>query len=213
MALGEFRGDEALAGALTKLARPGRSYFVEAAANQSIGKLRLPASFDVLASNIERGSYREVVRGGCIEGLVQLRDERGLDLIRASSKYGAPQATRAAAVGTLAALATSLEPSPVGIDEEIAEFMDDPDFRVRMAAMRALRTLKDPSWANRIEAQIDREGDGRAVRTARSIASELRSGASQTEEVKKLRQRLEELRRDQTKLVLRLESFEAKSGS
>ena len=211
--LGNFLGDETVFEALKRMAAEGRSYFVESAANQSLGKLRVPGSFKAICANIGRASYREVVRLGSIEGLVELRDERGLDVIRASAVYGAPQATRAAAVRALASLAMNLDRPPAGLGQEIASFLDDPDFRVRMAAMGALRTLKEPKWAGRIESQIDREQDGRAVRTARTMAAELRRGADESEEVKRIREQLEELRRDQTKLLSRIETIDARNGS
>lgn len=208
-ALGQFRGDNDVFGAITPLARRDDSYFVEAEANRSIGKLRVEGAFEAIASNIDRPSYREVVRAGCIDGLVELRDERAFDLIPLSARYGAPQATRAAAVTALAKLATFFETRKKPVAEQVATLLDDPDFRVRIAAMNGLKAIGDPSWAPRLDAQARRELDGRGIRVAREAAAALRKGAQQSEEVKRLRADLESLRADNARLRERLEKLEA----
>ncbi len=103
-ALGEFRGDATVLAALTPLARRDQSWFVEAEACRSIGKLRLPGSLEVLQANIDRSSFRQVVRIGCIDGLVELRDEAGLEIIARVARYGEPFQGRTPAVGALARL-------------------------------------------------------------------------------------------------------------
>ncbi|GAB4327114.1 MAG: M1 family aminopeptidase [Dehalococcoidia bacterium] len=211
-ALGQFRGDKEVFDALAPLARRDDSYFVEAEANRSIGKLRVDAAFETIASNIDRPSYREVVRAGCLDGLVELRDERAFDLIPLSARYGAPQATRAAAVTALAKLGAFFQERKRPVAEQIAEFLDDPDFRVRIAAMNGLKTLEDPSWAPRLDAMARRELDGRGIRVAREAAAALRKGTQQSEEVKRLRDDLESLRSDNARLRERLEKLEARAN-
>lgn len=208
-ALGQFRGDAAALDALTPLARHDDSYFVESEANRSIGKLRVDGAFETIASNIDRPSYREVVRAGCLDGLVELRDERAFELILLSARYGAPQATRAAAVTALARLATFFEARKKETGDQLAAFLDDPDFRVRIAAMNGLRTLEDPAWAPRLDDMAVRELDGRGIRVAREAAAALRKGTQQTEEVKRLREDLEQLRADNARLVERMEKLES----
>ncbi len=207
-ALGAFRGDEEVLEALAPFARRDQSWFVEAEANRSIGKLRLPGSFDVLAANFDRPSFRQVVRIGCIDGLVELRNEAGLSLLSRAAQYGQPFQSRPPAVGALARLGLFFPDRKKALGEEIAEFLEDPDFRVRIAATNALKTLKDESQVGALEKMAARELDGRGVRMARENALALRKGAATDDEVRKLREEFEKLRDENAKLRDRLEKLE-----
>ncbi|MGE0598275.1 MAG: M1 family aminopeptidase [Dehalococcoidia bacterium] len=209
-ALGEFHGDESVLEALTPIARRDRSWFVEAEACRSIGKLRLPGSFDVLKANIDRPSFRQVVRIGCIDGLVELRKEAGLELISRVARYGEPFQGRTPAVGALARLGQYFAARKKALGEEIAEYLEDPDFRVRIAAANALKTLKDDSQVDALDRMAARELDGRGVRMARENAIALRKGAGTDDEIRKLRDEFEALRQENSKLKERLTTLEAK---
>lgn len=207
-ALGEFRGDQAVFDALVPFSRRDQSYFVEAAANRALGHLRLPAAYDVLAANIERPSFRSVVRIGCIDGLVELRDPRGVELIAASAKYGAPQAARRWATAALGRIADHLETRRAEIGDLLVQLTDDPDFRVRVAAANALKALKEAAHAPVLDRMAERELDGRAIRVAREASLALRRGAETDAEVKKLREEFERLRDENAKLRDRLAKLE-----
>ena len=209
-ALGEFHGDETVFEALRPIARRDRSWFVEAEANRSIGKLRLPASFEVIRGNIDRPSFRQVVRVGCIDGLVELRDDAGFELIAGCARYGAPFQARAVAVGALARLGEHFPERKRPLGDQIAAFLRDPDFRVRIAAANALRTLKAADQVPALEAMAARELDGRGVRTAREVAGVLRKGINTDDEVRALRDDFEKLRDENSHLRDRLERIEAR---
>jgi aminopeptidase N len=209
-ALGQFHGDEAVFEALAPLARRDNSWFVEAEACRSIGKLRLPGSFDVLQRNIARASFRQVVRVACLDGLVELRDERGFGLISAAAAYGQPFQGRPPAVLSLAKLGLYFPDRKKLLGEEIAEYLQDPDFRVRIAATNALKTLKDESQVAALDRMAARELDGRGVRMARENAIALRKGAGTDGEIRKLRDEFEKLRDENAKLRERLTAVEAR---
>ncbi|HNM77240.1 MAG TPA: M1 family aminopeptidase [Tepidiformaceae bacterium] len=209
-ALGQFKGDETVFAAIEPLARRDQSWFVEAEANRSIGKLRLPASFDVLARNIDRDSFRQVVRVGCIDGLVELREEAGLELLERVAAYGQPFQARTPAVGALARLGLFFPERKKALGELIAGYLDDPDFRVRIGAANALKTLKADDQVAALERMAARELDGRGVRMARENALALRKGAGTDEEVRKLREEFETIRDENAKLRERLTQLEAR---
>ncbi len=212
-ALGEFRRDESVFDALLPLSRRDQSWFVESEANRSLGKLRAAGSFDAISANINRPSFRQVVRVGCLDGLVELRDERGFDLITECACYGAFAQSRAAAVGALGRLGEFFPDRKRPLGEQIAEFLRDPDFRVRIAAANALKTLKDPSQAGALEEMAARELDGRAVRIARENAGILRKGADTASEVRALREEFERLHDENAKLKDRLDRLEARTSA
>jgi len=212
-ALGEFHGDESVLAAIEPIARSGPSWFVEAEAHRSAGRLRLPASFDLLVAGMSRESFRQLIRVGCVDGFVELRDERGFEHLSAAARYGAPHQSRAAAVGALARLGLFFDARRKALGEEVARYLDDPDFRVRIAAANALRTLEDPSRAADLDTMAARELDGRAVRVAREAALNLRTGATTSDEVKHLREEFEQLRDENAKLRGRLERVEGASAA
>lgn len=210
-ALGEFHGDEAVLDAIRPHAKRDQSWFVESEANRTAGKLRLPGSLDVIKENINRPSFRQVVRVGCLDGLVELRDERGFELIAECARYGAFQQSRQNAVAALGNLGQYFPERKKRLGEQIAEFLRDPDFRVRMAAANALKTLKDESQVGALEQMAARELDGRAIRIARENAAILRKGAETGAEVKKLRDEFEQLREENSRLRERLDRVEAQA--
>jgi aminopeptidase N len=209
-ALGGFRGDEAVLEALRPIARRDPSWFVEAEACRSIGKLRVAGAFEALEAQFGRPSFRQLVRIGCIDGLVELRDERGFELLRRAARYGEPFQARPPAVGALAQLGQFFPERKKTLGEEIAALLEDADFRVRIAAANALKTLKDESQVPALEKMAARELDGRGVRTARENALALRKGAATDDEVRKLREEFEKLREENTKLRDRMERLEAR---
>lgn len=207
-ALGEFRGDESVLAALRPVAARDQSWFVEAEANRSVGKLRVAGSFEVLLANLERPSFRNVVRSGCLDGLVELREERGLDVLLAAARYGAPAQSRAVAAGGLATLGQHFPARRKAVADDLTRLLDDRDFRVRVAAARGLRTLGEVAFAPALDRMADRELDGRAVRAAREAAGALRKATEAPDEVRRLRDDVEELRADNVKLRDRLARVE-----
>lgn len=211
-ALGEFRGDEAVYAALAPIARKDTSYFVEAEANRSIGKLRMPGSMDALKANIMHPSYREVVRQGCIDGLVELRDEAGIEVLLDAAKYGAPAQARQTAVNALGRLGQYYPERKKLLGEAVAEFTDDPDFRVRIAAANALKLLQAEAQVGALERMAAQELDGRAVRIARENAAAIRRGGTTSTELKALREEFEKLRDENGRLREKVDRIEARAN-
>jgi aminopeptidase N len=209
--LGEFRGDQGVFEALLPLSKRDRSWFVESEANRSLGKLRCEGALEAIRANIDRPSFRQVVRAGCLDGLVELRDERGLELIAGCAKYGAFAQSRQAAVAAMGRLGQFFPERRRRTGEQIAEFLRDPDFRVRIAAANALKTLRDETQAGALEEMAARELDGRAVRIARENAAILRKGAGTEAEITKLRDEFEHLRDENGRLRERLERLEGQA--
>ena len=212
-ALGEFRGDERVFEALQKPSQRDASWLVEAEANKSIGKTRVDGAFEAIERNFRRPSFRSVVRNGCIDGLVELRDERGFALLSEAAAYGQPFQSRPPAATGIAKLALHFPGRKKRAGDELVGLLHDPDFRVRLAAANGLGTLGDESFAPELDRMAERELDGRGVRTAREQAQKLRTGATTTDEVRRLREDLETLRAENVKLRDRLERIEARDGS
>ena len=115
----------------------------------------------------------------------------GLPEILAAVRYGAPAQARQVAIGALGRLGQYFDGRKKELGETIAEFTNDPDFRVRIAAANALLTIRATDQTDALDRMAARELDGRAVRTAREAAGKLRKGGETTSEVKALREEFE----------------------
>lgn len=210
-ALGEFRGDAAVMDSLLPIARRDRSWFVEAEANRSLGKLRISDAFEAIVANLKRDSFQQVVRVGCLDGLAELRDARGFDVVASSARYGTHARARPFAIAALARLADATGERQKWAGDEIESYLRDPDFRVRIAAANALKTLGDPARSGALDAMALRELDGRGVRVAREAAAALRKGTTPPDELRSLRTQFEQVRDENTRLRARIEKLEART--
>jgi aminopeptidase N len=209
-ALGEFRDDRAVHEALLPFARRDRSWFVEAEAHRSIGKVGGEGALATLVAGMERQSFRQIIRQGCIDGFVELRDERGFEQLFAALRYGTPAQSRQFAAGAIGRLGAHFPAKAKELALDLAPYLDDRDFRVRIATARALQALKDPSQAPALDRMAKRELDGRGIRAARDAARALRKGATPPEDLLAVRDDLEKLRGENARLRDRIERLEGR---
>jgi aminopeptidase N len=206
-ALGAFKNDEQVAEAVAPIVINGdESYLVEAEAARTVGKTRSAKAFDVLQKALEKDSFLNVIRSGAMDGLAQLRDERGLPIAKEWTKYGKPEQVRSGALMAVAKLGEDKKETV----EFLTEFLHDPSFRVRMRVIDALETLDDAKAAGALQEQSHRELDGRPRRRMREAATALRESAKAKEQNRKLRDDLDKLSEDNKTLRDRLDKMEAR---
>jgi aminopeptidase N len=211
--LGEFRGDERAAAALSKLLEKGdASYFVEAEAASSLGRTRSPLALQLLPTVAARRSFQDMVRARAIEGLGATSNERAVALVKAEWRPGSPFQSRRAVVMALAELGAGTAAA-----REAREFIEngllDHDFRVRGESAAALARLGQGEAIPAIERAVDAELDGRAKRRMNDAVRELREGSKPQEQLKKTQEELDRLRGETSSLRERLEKLEARLDS
>jgi aminopeptidase N len=155
-----------------------------------------------------RDSWRQLIRQACIDGFVELRDERAFEHLLKATKYGAAQQSRQFATAAVGRLGAHFEGRTSELTDALVPLLDDPDFRVRVAAANALKALKDSEHLDELDRMAERELDGRGVRAARDAALTLRRGPSTDGEVRNLRDEFEKLRAENAKLQERVEKLE-----
>ncbi len=206
-ALGEFK-DEIAAGALLKILEKDESYFVEAEAALALGKTKSSEAFEALQKALEKDSYDEVIRAHVFQGFGELRDARALSLAMDWSKYGKPSQVRQAAVTALG----KLWEGKYEVLEYLSDLLDDKDLWVRLAAIDALKELKDDRAIPALERVVERALDGRERRRAKEAIQKLKEGKERSDELKKLREDLEKLREENRQLRDRLDKWEANAN-
>jgi aminopeptidase N len=214
-ALGEFRDEPpahrgaAGAEALDRLLRDGDpSYYVEAEAAAAIGKTRSPRAFAALEHALTKPSHNNVIAMRAFEGFAELRDQRALPIAIDWSRYGLPMQARVGATSCIGRLGKLVDNKEPALDALMA-LLDDPDLRVRLAAVAALQELGEDRAVGALERLAARELDGRVIRRCREVAARLREGRDKGEELKKLRDEFDKLREEHKTIKDRLQKMEA----
>jgi aminopeptidase N len=224
-ALGTYR-DAVAAEALAKVAAVDPSYYVEAEAVYAAATAMLPPESKesrireteaFLLEQLEKPSYREVIRAAALRALSELpgigRDERpaALSALSEWSGRGKPEDARIAAIDALGRVVRTANPA---VRERLLDSLDrlaDEDaFRVRMGLVRALRASETPQAAGILEKLRRLELDGRVRRKAAVAADDLYLMGGTPETVVQLKTSLEKLEEDYRKLR---SLFEEKIGA
>lgn len=204
-ALGKWKTAKA-ADLLKKTALRDESYLVEAEAARALGATRQASALDTLVEIIDRPSWADVIRMGAIDGLANLRDDRATPHVLARTRYGVNPRGRRAAIMALAKLSSDRRTR-----ETLEDMLDADDPYVRVDVARALGELGDVKARSALQRQLDRDLDGRVRRRIREVLRDL--GGSGKREVDRLRDELEELRREHAELRTRLGKLEASGAS
>src|SRR5262249_20015176 len=191
-ALGRFRRDDKVAAALKALLEKGDpSYAVETAALSAYARLEQPDAAAVLMPWLAKPSHNEVIRSAALSALGSAKDLSALDALMEWTKPGKPRACRAAALGALAQLARTANPSAEQrqrIMTTLTEFLEGENTRLRMSALFALRDLGQA--ASPLLPVLDRlaqdERDERIREMVKRTAEQVRGSAPATGDVNRL---------------------------
>jgi aminopeptidase N len=117
---------------------------VASAALASLGALKAPGAYALLASAVNRTSWHDGVASGALKGLASLGDMRAFALIQARTVYGTPEYERNAAVAALAQIAKGAKKPRLAL-ATLERLARDPLITTRITAVRALGMLGDKS--------------------------------------------------------------------
>jgi len=187
-ALGNVKDDPEVVAKLRSLAADDPSLRTRAAALQGLGKLQAPDALATFERAVAADSPDGFLRNAALRAMGPLGDERAVPTLEEWAVPGKPMETRRAAIGSLARLAKGDQK----ITREIAGFLDEPHFSIRMSAIYALGERGDASAVPALEAllhskdlsiemvptikeQIARLKEGQGTKPAAGAASE--SGA------------------------------------
>lgn len=199
------------------------SYYVEAAALRSLGKVassRLsdPSQEESLLKLIEtvlkeRQGWNEVVRSGAIGALSQLKtSEAALNLVLKYTADGVPQPLRLSALRALGTI--SKGQSPINLERILARLQElsrETFFLTQVAVAVALGQMETTKAIGILQSLADQTPDGRVRRIAEESIQNVQKNAGADKAVKQLREELEQLKKDNQGLKSRLENLEAKA--
>jgi aminopeptidase N len=149
-ALGNFKDDAAVAAKLNSVAQQDDSYRARAAALQALGRLKGPNAFATLEAAVAADSPDGFLRNAALRSFGPLGDDKAVPLLLHWSAPGKPIDSRTAAIRSLA----SLQKDNQDITKQIAAYITEPHFRVRMAAIYALGGRGDATAVPALEALL-----------------------------------------------------------
>ena len=214
--------------ALKSMAQKGdESYYVEAAAVRSLGKLG-SATIDSkdnhkktekktlkLLDTIlkERAGWNEVVRSGAISGLSQFKtSEAALDILLPYTELGVSQPLRLAAIRALGTISTGQDKQAITRILDRLEALSREDFFLtQVATVGALSQMEERGAVKILKALAEHSPDGRVKRRADEAAQKVQKKLGSDQAIADLRQELDEIKQANRLLKSRLESLEAKA--
>jgi aminopeptidase N len=210
--------------ALKSIAEKGDpSYYVEAAAIRSLGKVgaadlegkaKDKKTLKLLESILkERQGWNETVRSGAIAALSQFKSsEEALELVLKYTEPGTPQALRLAAIRSLGAISKGQsKPNVERILDRLDAIAHESFFLTQVSAVSALGTMEASRAISILQSLADHTPDGRVRRRAQEAVRDVQKAIGKDQAVEKLRQELDDLKKSNQELKSRLETLEAKA--
>jgi HEAT repeat protein len=149
-ALGNFKDDKAIVAKLDAIAKDDSSYRARSAALQALGRLKSTGALTTLEAAVSGDSPDGYLRNAALRALGPLGDDKAVPLLEQWSAPGKPIDSRTAAIRSLA----SLEKNKEGITKQIAGYLTESHFPVRMAAIFSLGGRGDATAVPALEALL-----------------------------------------------------------
>ena len=182
------------------------SYFVVAAALDSLGKTRDSRAREILMRHLSMPSWADTIANGAARGLGELGDPAAVQPLIAATRDDRSDEVRRAALGALARLYHLLDERKPSIVEAIVEAFDDDDLLVRLAAVGAAERLGESATIPALRRIASLDGDGRIRRDALEAIERIGEAQRTPPELAKLRSEVEELRETVQALRARLDT-------
>jgi aminopeptidase N len=149
-ALGSFKDNADVAAKLEGIAKDDGFYRARASALQAIGRLKSTNAYETLAAAVSHDSPDGILRNAALRALGPLGDDKAVPLLRDWAAPGKEIQARQAAIASLA----HLQKDNKEITSQIASYLSDPHFPIRMAAVFALGSRGDASAIPALEALL-----------------------------------------------------------
>ncbi len=215
-ALGTFR-DQKAADALVELTKKDESYFVEADSTYAWSSSRmnqLTVSVndiekveEFLLSQLNKSSYRDVIRGNALSGLAELpgigRGERpkALRALMDWTRRGVSGDVRVASVKALGnVLKTAVSSERARVLDVLTVLSDEGNFRLRIQLVHSLEESGCAEAISILSKILQLDSDGRVKRGAKTAIQKLLTAGEVPESVSQLKSALSKLEEDYRKL-------------
>jgi aminopeptidase N len=148
--LGKFKDNAEVIAKVESIAKDDSLYRARAAALQAIGRLRTPQALQTLTAAVNGESPDGFLRNAALRSFGPLGDDKAVPLLREWAAPGREIPSRQAAISSLA----SLQKDNKEITSQIASYLTEPHFQIRIAAIFALGGRGDTSAIPPLEALL-----------------------------------------------------------
>jgi aminopeptidase N len=152
-ALGNFKDNNDVLTKVNSIAKQDDSYRARASALQAIGKLKAPNALETLTEAVKADSPDEFLRHAALRAMGELGDDKAVATLREWAAVGKPIETRQAAISSLA----RVDKNNKEITQQIAGYLMEPHFPVRISSIFGLGTRGDASAIPALEALLKSE--------------------------------------------------------
>ncbi|HEY6128854.1 MAG TPA: M1 family aminopeptidase [Candidatus Acidoferrum sp.] len=150
-ALGNFKDNAEVAARLDAIAKDDKSFRARAAALQALGKLKAPNALATLNAAVADDSPDNFLRNAALRAMGPLGDDKAVPALEQWIIPGKPADTRQAAISSLA----RLEKENRQITQQIAGYLNEPRFPIRISTIFALGERGDASAVPALEALLN----------------------------------------------------------
>jgi aminopeptidase N len=148
--LGNFKDDPAIVSKLNAIASDDTSFRARASALQALGRLKAASALTTLDAAVSADSPDGYLRNAALRAMGSLGDDKAVPLLLQWSAPGKPFESRTAAISSLA----QLQKDNKEVTNQIASYLSEPHFPVRMASIFALGARGDASAVPALEALL-----------------------------------------------------------
>jgi aminopeptidase N len=167
--LANFKDDPAIVAKLNSIAGDDSSYRARAAALQALGRLKAPGALTTLDAAVTANSPDGFLRNAALRSMGPLGDDQAVPLLLQWSAPGKPIDSRNAAISSLA----RLQKDNKDITKQIASYLSEPHFPIRMASIFALGARGDASAIPALETLL--KSDDLSIEMAPMIKRQIAS--------------------------------------
>lgn len=149
-ALGNFKDNAEVSAKLDEVAASDKSYRSRAAALQALGKVKAPNALATLNAAAAGESPDNFLRNAALRAMGALGDDKAVPSLQEWVAVGKPIDTRQAAISSLA----RLQKKDKQITQQLAGYLTEPHFPVRMSAIFALGERGDTTAIPALESLL-----------------------------------------------------------
>lgn len=213
--LDSFHGDQKVIDAVRTMIEKGDpSYRVEASAVRTYGRLGADDAKQVLASVMDRESYREQIRTAALSGIGSQFDASGMEVLLEWSRAGKPRACRMTAIAAMSTLARDVDLEAEAMERIVeaatAALARGEHRRMKSTALRTLGSLGDDARLALpvLQGIAANDREERVRRAAKEAIDQIRSDKPAQVQLQDVRKELEELREENKRIKEQLEKLE-----
>jgi aminopeptidase N len=149
-AMGNFAGNSEVIAKLETVAKEDKSFRARAAALLALGKMKTPNALPVLDAAVAGDSPDDFLRKAALRAMGPLGDDRAVPTLEQWVAVGKPINTRQAAIQSLG----RLKKEDKQITQQIAGYLSEPRFPIRISAIMALGERGDASAIPALESLL-----------------------------------------------------------